>query len=126
MVISDPAIPYRMSIESRRLERSVMRELLKRASDPGVISLAGGLPDSDLLPTEAYRQAVNNVLAREGGKALQYRPQYDPLRSWIAEYMRYRGVDCDDSQVFITNGNQQGLTILSRLFLDPGEPAAIE
>jgi 2-aminoadipate transaminase len=126
MALRDVALPYRLSVEAGRLQRSVMRELLKRASEPDVISLAGGLPDSSLLPVEAYRDCLNTVLSREGGKALQYRPQYEPLKAWIAEYMRYRGVDCDDSQIFITNGNQQGLTILSRLFLDPGAPATTE
>lgn len=118
--------PYRLSSEAGRLQRSVMRELLKRASEPGVISLAGGLPDSSLLPVEAYRQCLNTVLTREGGNALQYRPQYEPLKTWIAEYMRSRGVECDERQIFITNGNQQGLTILSRLFLDAGDSAMIE
>lgn len=118
--------PYRLSREAGRLQRSVMRELLKRAAESGIISLAGGLPDSNLLPVEPYRACVNAVLAREGGTALQYRPQYEPLKAWIAGYMRDRGVDCDESQIFITNGNQQGLTILSRLFLDPGDPATTE
>jgi 2-aminoadipate transaminase len=118
--------PYRFSSEAGRLQRSVMRELLKRASEPGVISLAGGLPDSELLPVDSYRECVNSVLSREGGKALQYRPQYEPLKTWIAEYMRGRGVDCDEQEIFITNGNQQALTILSRLFLDAGDSAVVE
>jgi 2-aminoadipate transaminase len=40
--------------------------------------------------------------------------------------MASRGVDCSPDEIFITNGNQHGLAILSRLFLDPGEPAVIE
>jgi 2-aminoadipate transaminase len=48
------------------------------------------------------------------------------LRGWIADYMKSRGVSCTAEEVFITNGNQHGLAILSRLFLDPGEPAVIE
>ncbi|MCU0498131.1 MAG: PLP-dependent aminotransferase family protein [Anaerolineae bacterium] len=126
MATIEHIIPYRFSSEGQHLKRSVMRELLKRASEPDVISLAGGLPDSDLLPTAAYQACLNEVIAHEGGRALQYRPQYEPLRAWIGGWMRGRGVDCDDDQVMITNGNQQGLTILSKLFLEPGEPAAIE
>jgi len=57
---------------------------------------------------------------------MQYSPQYAPLREWIAAYMRSRGVDCDVRNIFITNGAQQGLTILSRLLLDPGQPVVIE
>jgi 2-aminoadipate transaminase len=123
---SDVTERYAISREAEHLQRSVMRELLKRASDPGVISLAGGLPDSNLLPYDAYADAVQRVISREGGTALQYRPQFEPLREWIATYMQSRGMDCTADQVLITNGNQQGLTILSRLFLDPGQPAAVE
>jgi 2-aminoadipate transaminase len=117
---------YVISAEAAGLQRSVMRELLRQAGAPGVISLAGGLPDSRLLPAAAYAACVADVVAREGGAALQYRPMYEPLRQWAADYMRGRGVDCTPEQVFITNGNQQGLSILSRLFVEPGALAVTE
>lgn len=117
---------YSLSREAQTLERSVMRDLLKSASAPGVISLAGGLPDTRLLPAVDYADCLATVLQREGGAALQYRPMYEPLRAWIADDMRSRGVDCAASQIFITNGNQQALTILSRLFVSPGDLTVTE
>jgi len=114
------------SAESAFLERSVMRELIKRTAQPGMIALSGGLPASEFLPTDALRDCVDAVLTREGGNALQYRPMYQPLLEWIAEYMGTRGVTCDPDQVFITNGNQQALTILSHLFLDQNALAVTE
>jgi 2-aminoadipate transaminase len=115
-----------LSREGTNLQRSVMRELLRFAVDPEIISLAGGLPASEFLPLDGLRECLDLVLAREGPKALQYSPQHLPLRAWIAEYMGSRGVSCTPEEVFITNGNQHGLAILSRLFLDPGAPAVIE
>jgi 2-aminoadipate transaminase len=103
-----------------------MRELLRFAVDPTVISLAGGLPASECLPLEDFAECLDRVLFRDGPRALQYSPQLEALRSWIAQYMGTRGVDCTPEEVFITNGNQNGLAILSRLLLDPGEPAVIE
>jgi 2-aminoadipate transaminase len=117
---------YRFSQRSSYLERSVMRDLLKHAVDPNIISLAGGLPASDCLPLAELKDCMNYVLERDGAVALQYSPQYLPLREWIADYMNQRGVTCDVSNIFITNGNQQGLSILSRLFLDLGDIAVIE
>lgn len=117
---------YRFSQRSSFLERSVMRDLLKHAVDPNIISLAGGLPASECLPLEQLKDCMNHVLERDKAAALQYAPQYIPLRQWIADYMNRRGVSCDVSNVFITNGNQQGLSILSRLFLDMGDYAVIE
>ena len=115
-----------LSREANNLKRSVMRELLRFAVDPNVISLAGGLPASEFLPLEQLQECLDAVLARDGPKALQYSPQYPELRAWIAHYMGSRGVPCTPDEVFITNGNQNGLAILSRLFLDPGQPAVME
>jgi len=122
MAIHTPALSW----EGTNLKRSVMRELLRFAVDPNVISLAGGLPASACLPLGAIRECLDSVLGRDGPRALQYSPQLQELRSWIAEYMETRGVACTPDEIFITNGNQNGLAILSRLFLDPGEPAVIE
>jgi 2-aminoadipate transaminase len=119
-------LDYRFSERSSFLQRSVMRDLLKHAVDPEIISLAGGLPASECLPTAHFATCLDYVLERDGASALQYSPQYMPLREWIAGYMNERGVRCSAANIFITNGNQQGLTILSRLFLDIGDHAVIE
>lgn len=115
-----------LSREGTNLERSAMRDLLKFAVDPNITSLAGGLPASELLPLEPLRACIDAVLTRDGPRALQYSPQHPELRARIAEYMGTRGVACTPEEIFITNGNQHGLAILSRLFLDPGQPAVIE
>ena len=116
----------RLSREGYNLQRSVMRDLLRFAVDPNVISLAGGLPASECLPLDGLKECLDTVLSRDGPRALQYSPQHMGLRGWIADYMGSRGVSCTSEEIFITNGNQHGLAILSRLFLDPGEPAVIE
>jgi 2-aminoadipate transaminase len=115
-----------LSAETADLKRSVMRDLLSLAVDPEIISLAGGLPASELLPVKALRRSFESVLARDARRSLQYSPPFGPLQSWIAQWMTGRGVSCDPEQVFITNGGQQGLAILSRLFLARGQPAVIE
>jgi DNA-binding transcriptional MocR family regulator len=103
-----------------------MRELLALAVDPQIISLAGGLPASSLLPLDDVRRCLDEVLMEDGARALQYSPPFAPLRDWIAAWMRRRGVSCTPDEVFITGGAQQGLAILSRLFLDRGDPAVVE
>lgn len=125
-MLTETTAAYRLSAQAQGLTRSIMRELLRQASEPGVISLAGGLPDSALLPHEAYQDCLRAVLTDERGLALQYRPMYEPLRAWAAETMRARGVICAPDNILITNGNQQGLAILSRLFVDPGQPVVTE
>lgn len=117
---------YTLSQTTAPLKRSVMRDLLALAVDPQIISFAGGLPASELLPIQEYAACLQTALQKHGARALQYSPQYPPLREWIANHMQQRGVTCNPDQIFITNGAQQGLTILSQLFLDPAQPAVTE
>ncbi|HKZ82981.1 MAG TPA: PLP-dependent aminotransferase family protein [Anaerolineae bacterium] len=119
-------IPYSLSRISSGLKRSVMRDLLKFAVSPDIISFAGGLPANECMPLEEFRECVDAVLSRDGARVLQYSPPFDPLREWIAATMRSRGVECTAENVFITNGCQQGLTIMARLLLDPGDAAVVE
>jgi 2-aminoadipate transaminase len=103
-----------------------MRDLLRLAVDPGIVSLAGGLPASELLPTAELRACIDAVIERDGARALQYSPPWEPLREWIAGYMSHRGVPCQTEHIFLTNGAQQGMALLARLFLDRGQVAVVE
>ncbi|GAB1422613.1 PLP-dependent aminotransferase family protein [Anaerolineales bacterium] len=119
-------IDYRLSNEAQQLERSMMRELLAYAVDPDILSLAGGLPPDENLPLFTLQESYERVLRQEGSKALQYGPPYAALRAWLADFMRQKDVHCKPEQIFITNGNQQALYILSRLFADRGDPVICE
>jgi 2-aminoadipate transaminase len=107
------------------MKRSVLREMLAVVSRPGILSFAGGLPAPELFPTAAFAKAAGRVLAGDS-RALQYGPPYAPLKAHIVRLMAWRGVSCNEEQVFITTGAQQALNILTRLFLNPGGRVIIE
>ncbi|HHX39242.1 MAG TPA: PLP-dependent aminotransferase family protein [Armatimonadetes bacterium] len=116
---------------ARRLEgmrRSTIREILKTAEQPEVISFAGGLPAPELFPVEAVRSACDRVLSREGSWALQYGASegYTPLREYLVEAMAQRGVRCKVENVQVTSGSQQALDLLGRCFLNPGDVVLTE
>jgi len=115
-----------LSRTAQNLQRSVMRDLMSLAVQPDIISFAGGLPASECLPVQAFKQSIEKVLLEDGSRALQYGPPDKSLREWIAGYMADKGVRCSVENIAITNGAQQSLAILSRLFADPGESAVIE
>ncbi len=119
-------IPYPLSTVARTIQRSVTRDLIALANRPDFISFAGGLPAADYLPLAELTTCLDAVLTRDGARALQYGPPYQPLREWLAGAMQRRGVPCSVEQVFITNGAQQALEILARLLIDPGTPAVLE
>ena len=107
------------------LRRSLLRELVGVVSRPGVLSLAGGLPDPWLFPVTHYSAAVAHVLATDD-RALQYGPTWGPLREEVVRIMAMRGVACAPEQIFITSGAQQGLSLLAWLLLDAGSPVLTE
>ncbi len=104
---------------ARQTKRSELQRMLALASGPGILSLALGLPAPELFPVTEIEQAASSVLKNET-RALQYGPPLQSLRKHIVELMSQRGVECRESQVFLTTGAQQGLNILSRLLLDTG------
>lgn len=111
-----------------QLRPSTIREILKVTAQPDVISFAGGLPAPELFPVDAIRAAADAALVREGSAALQYGPSegYLPLREWIVAEMGARGVRAAVPEVLITNGSQQVLDLVGKLFLDPGDVVLTE
>lgn len=123
-----PDAPLRLARRMDRMPPSAVREILKVAEQPDVLSFAGGLPAPELFPTEAIGAAFAEVLASEGRAALQYSTTegYGPLREWVAARLCSRGIRADADDVLITNGSQQGIDLAARVLLDPGDVVAVE
>lgn len=103
--------------------------ILKVATNPSIISFAGGLPNPASFPVEAVEVAACKVLREQGKIALQYSTPagYLPLRELLADRCRKNGmknVTADD--ILITNGSQQGLDIIAAAFIDEDDPIMVE
>ncbi|MBU2981526.1 PLP-dependent aminotransferase family protein [Lentibacter algarum] len=111
-----------------RMKASEIRELLKLLDRPGVISFAGGIPDPELFPAEAFREASARALGEgQYEKNLQYSASegHAGLREWIAEHMRGLAVPATADDILITSGSQQALDYLGKLMLDAGDGALV-
>jgi 2-aminoadipate transaminase len=123
---------FRMTFQlARRTERmnpSVIREILKVTEQPGVITLAGGLPSPESFPIEAMREASQRVLRDHPHEALQYAASegFGPLREWVAAELKAQGLVAEPSQVLITAGSQQGLDLAGKVLIDAGSAVAVE
>jgi GntR family transcriptional regulator/MocR family aminotransferase len=97
-------------------------------SHPDPIDFATLVPDEGLFPIEPFRAVLDDVLRREGKTLLQYGPAagYPPLRAYIAARLAERGVRATSENVLIVNGSQQGLDLVCRSLLDPGDRVALE
>ena len=119
----------RYANRAEKMRASEIRELLKLLDLPGIISFAGGIPDPALFPIAEAKAAYGEVLgeAAQSRAALQYSVSegYLPLRQWIVRHMGRLGVRCDEDNIVITCGSQQGLEFLGRLLLSPGDTALV-
>jgi 2-aminoadipate transaminase len=119
---------YRFAERMSRMPVSAIREILKVTEQPEIISFAGGLPAPELFPVAAIAQAHAEVFAEEGPAALQYSTTEGchSLREWIARRMQQRGINATADNVLITTGSQQGIDLVGKVFLDPGDAVVVE
>lgn len=110
------------------VETSAIRELFKLLGKPGIISFAGGFPDSAMFDVEGLKEASARALAEEPGGALQYGATegYEPLRTQLSAFMKGKGVEVDPSGLIVTTGSQQALDLLGKTLISPGDKVIVE
>jgi len=118
----------RYAQRTRGIKSSAIRELLKITQRPEVISFAGGLPASDVFPTERFREACRKVLDQPAHLALQYGATegYEPLRKMIARHIARYGIQASTENVLITSGSQQALDLIGKLLINRGDRVLVE
>ncbi|MFZ2649685.1 MAG: PLP-dependent aminotransferase family protein [Burkholderiaceae bacterium] len=119
---------FQTARRTERMNPSVIREILKVTEQPGIISLAGGLPSPESFPVQAMREATQRVLRDQPCEALQYAASegFGPLREWVAAELALQGLVAEASQVLITTGSQQGLDLAGKVLIDSGSKVAVE
>jgi 2-aminoadipate transaminase len=110
------------------VETSAIRELFKLLGKPGIISFAGGFPDSAMFDVEGLKEASAKALAEEPGGALQYGATegYDPLRAQLSAFMNGKGVEVAPDGLIVTTGSQQALDLLGKTLISPGDKVIVE
>ncbi|HUR87531.1 MAG TPA: PLP-dependent aminotransferase family protein, partial [Ramlibacter sp.] len=111
------------------VETSAIRELFKLLGKPGIISFAGGFPDSAMFDVAGIKESADLALTSEPGAALQYGATegYEPLRTQLAHFMRSKGVkDIEPQGLIVTTGSQQALDLLGKTLIDPGDKVIVE
>jgi len=111
--------PPGLSIRTKNLHASPIREILSVLEKQGMISFAGGLPAASTFP-------ILDMLPPAG--ILQYGSTEGDiaLRIVIAAELREQGLDCRPEQILILSGSQQGIDLVAKLFVDAGTPVAVE
>jgi len=115
------------SQRARGMRASEIRELLKLTEKPDIISFAGGLPNPEAFPTDIIAELTAEVLEEFGHKALQYGTTegLPALREAFAKYYSEHDIPATKDEILIVSGSQQGLDLLSKVFLDPGDTVVV-
>ncbi len=111
------------SERANALKASEIRELLKMTQKPEIISFGGGLPSPDSYAIDQVKECINYVIETKAKKALQYGTTegYIRLREFLADYMIKKGYNAKPEDILITAGSQQGLDLVSKIFIDKND-----
>jgi 2-aminoadipate transaminase len=118
-----------LSLAGRSLRPNAIRNLTKLLGRREVISLAAGAPSSETFPLEELADLAARVIRERGAFALQYGPTkgQSALVEAVVEILRARRIEsADASEIVMTTGSQQGLDLISRVIIDPGDIAFVE
>jgi len=121
-------MPLEFATRLNNVETSAIRELFKLLGKPGIISFAGGFPDSAMFDVAGIKEAVNTALLQEPGGALQYGATegYEPLREQLSAFMATKGVAVNQDGLIVTTGSQQALDLLGKTMISPGDKVIVE
>jgi DNA-binding transcriptional MocR family regulator len=106
---------------------SILRELVSTPT-PGTISLAAGMPDPALYPMETFAELFNHNIGRADPADFGHIPTegYNPLRRAIAAMLSEKGIPASTENILTLSGSQQGLYLLSKVLLEPGDYVVME
>ncbi len=117
---------YAWRVESMR--SSEIRDLLAVTARPDIIAFAGGIPYVKALDLDKISEIVSNVIKNSGTDALQYGPSegYAGLREMLVKYMADEDVATTADDIVLTEGSQQALEMLGKIFINSGDTIIAE
>ncbi len=125
-----PAYDKFFSSVAKSIKASEIREILAIIRErKDVISLAGGIPDPQTFPREELAEFAKKMIIEMGNQALQYSETKGILevREMLSHFLlESRGISVDAENIIVTTGSQQGLDLIARTFLDPGDIVVTE
>lgn len=117
-----------LSQRTRNMRSNAIREILKVVSQPGMISLAGGIPAPQSFPLEELYRINEVVLDRYGASALQYdfTEGFLPFRKALVDYLAAKDIHAHAEEIMVFNGSQSVLDMLGKILISPGDIVALE
>ncbi len=113
---------------TKHMSGSAIREILKVTANPEVISLAGGLPAPESFPLDIINKLHANVMEKYGAAAFQYglTEGFAPFRKAVATYVKRKGIETTEDNVYVTSGSQAALDAVSKVIINKRDIIAVE
>lgn len=113
---------------THRLKPNAIRRLSHLINRPGIISFAGGVPSPQTFPYQELADIAAKLIQERGAEVLQYGVTRGnrQLIEYLAAYLATKAIMADPAEILITSGSQQGLDLVSRALIDPGDVALVE
>jgi len=117
-----------LATRTSNIKVSAIREILKLASNPGMISLGGGIPSPESFPLDLVNELTEKVLSKYGTRALNYdlTEGFVPLREALIEHLAGKGIDAKLENIYISSGSQGFLDAIGKVLISPGDYVAVE
>jgi 2-aminoadipate transaminase len=107
---------------------NVIREILKVVSQPGMVSLAGGIPAPESFPLDIIKDLTDIVVEKYASGAFQYGPTegFWPLREALTGYLKDREIDAGAGEILIASGSQGVLDAIGKVLITKCDQVAVE
>jgi len=130
MDVANTTIPWQTLLTPaiERLRDSGFGDMLAAIGKPGTISFGAGAPAPEHFPIARFQQAMSEAIATHGSSVFEYGavPGWAPLRESLAAWMKESGVTARAEEIVVLHGSQQGLDLLARVLLEPGDAVVVE
>ncbi len=117
------------SVAAAKSQGSAIRKMgVMAVRVPDMISFAPGYPDPAVYAWDEFREIAAELLNGKDGSVLQYGPTRGcrPLVEACLELLGSRGIAATSEQLLVTTGSQQGIDLIGRVLLDPGDVVLVE
>lgn len=121
-------IQTKLAGRTNNMKASAIRELLKLATRPGMISLGGGYPAPESFPLDMLNELTERTVEKYAARSLQYGPTegFLPFRKALESYLRKKEIDTNHEDILVTSGSQGFLDAIGKVFISPGDCIAVE
>jgi 2-aminoadipate transaminase len=118
----------RLADRTKTMGVNAIREILKVVAQPGMISLAGGIPAPESFPLSLMQRLMESVLSRYGAAALQYDPSegFGPLREALVDHLKLVCIEASSREILVTSGSQGALDAVAKVLISKGDCVAVE